>query len=112
MAPVSSQSHSTEENLFHGCSAAQAANASGVLFSPPPGRDVVQMDCVGNECGLPFSIWASMVPRSRALDIAEVWTPLLDAIVPVSILPCSIVDNCCIHSWDQAFQPLIQYRPI
>ena len=38
---------------------------------------MVQMDCVGNECGLPLSIWASMVPRSAALDIAEVCTPFL-----------------------------------
>ena len=70
-------SHDTEESLLYGCSAAQAANASGVLFSPPPGQDVVQMNCAGNECSLPLSIWASMVPRSAALDIAEVCTPFL-----------------------------------
>ena len=54
------------------CSAAQVANASGVLFSPLPGRDVEQMACNGAECDLPLAIWASMVPRSTATAIAEV----------------------------------------
>ena len=54
------------------CSAAQVANASGVLFSPLPGQDVEQMSCEGAECDLPLSIWASMVPRSAAIAIAEV----------------------------------------
>lgn len=48
------------------------ANGSGVLFSPLPGRDVEQMSCRGAECDLPLGIWASMVPRSAALAIAEV----------------------------------------
>ena len=58
--------------LFAPRSAAQVANASGVLFSPLPGRDVEQMVCHGAECDLPLAIWASMVPRSAATAIAEV----------------------------------------
>ena len=64
------------------CSAVQAANASGVLFSPLPGQDLEQADCHGAECDVPLSIWASMVPRSAAVAIAEVcglWQTLSDA---------------------------------
>ncbi|CAL5224693.1 g7419 [Coccomyxa viridis] len=63
--------------MRHGCSyahmisAAQVANASGVLFSPLPGHDVEQMACHGAECDLPLAIWASMVPRRTATAIAE-----------------------------------------
>ena len=39
---------------------------------PLPGQDLEQADCHGAECDVPLSIWASMVPRSAAVAIAEV----------------------------------------
>lgn len=54
------------------CSAAQAANASGVVISAEPGSDVEQLGCDGRECDLPLSIWATMLPYHAALLIREV----------------------------------------
>lgn len=54
------------------CSAAQAANATGVVVSAQPGSDVEQMGCTGRECDLPLKIWATMLPFREALQIRQV----------------------------------------
>ena len=51
------------------CSAAQAANASGVVISAEPGGDVVQFACEGRECELPLRIWATSVPHAFAQEL-------------------------------------------
>ena len=54
------------------CSAAQAANASGVVISAEPGSDVEQVGCEGAECELPLSIWATMVPHNFGRNLQQV----------------------------------------
>ena len=77
------------------CSAAQVANASGVLFSPLPGQDVEQMTCHGRECDLPLTIWASMVPRSMASAIAEVrW--MFSSVLHCRVAALLILLRCCL----------------
>ena len=51
------------------CSRAQLANASGVLISAAAGGDAEVMTCRGEECGLPLSIPAAMIPLSAALQL-------------------------------------------
>jgi hypothetical protein len=51
------------------CSRAQAAAAAAVLVSSEPERDVEVMGCDGDECGLPLSIPASMIPLPAALEL-------------------------------------------
>ncbi|BDA49567.1 hypothetical protein COCOBI_14-1860 [Coccomyxa sp. Obi] len=55
----------------HIISAAQAANATGVVISAEPGSDVEQMGCNGMECDLPLKIWATMLPYREALQIRQ-----------------------------------------
>ena len=51
------------------CSAAQAANASGVVSRRSRGGDVVQFTCEGRECELPLRIWATSVPHAFAQEL-------------------------------------------
>jgi len=60
-------------------SRAQAADAAAVLVSSEPGRDVEVMSCEGDECGLPLSIPAAMIPLPAALELqasAQAFPPI------------------------------------
>ena len=78
------------------CSAAQAANATGVVISAEPGSDVEQMDCNGRECDLPLQIWATMLPYHEALHIRQVQQAASSMRLWV-LLPKSSVDTGKLH---------------
>lgn len=68
-ATCHSKAQHTTSRVGCACSRAQIANASGVLISAAAGGDVEVMNCRGEECGLPLSIPAAMIPMSAALQL-------------------------------------------
>ena len=68
-ATCHSKAQHTTSRVGCACSRAQLANASGVLISAAAGGEVEVMNCRGEECGLPLSIPAAMIPLSAALQL-------------------------------------------
>ena len=83
------------------CSAAQAANTSGVVISAEPGSDVVHFMCEGRECELPLSIWATSVPHAFAQELQLVGTfPARQSCTQLPRKPggASATAACCRHA--------------
>ena len=72
--PIGIQVQEAKAIVGVACSAAQAANASGVVASAELGADVVQFACEGRECELPLRIWATSVPHAFAQELLLVRT--------------------------------------
>jgi len=89
-------------------SRAQAADAAAVLVSSEPGRAVEVMSCEGDECGLPLSIPAAMIPLPAALELqasAQAFPP-----IPKPRSPCRLRPPHASSHLDAA-APRLEERP-